>query len=106
MPAPSKGVPVTLDRVRHLRYPLGVLRGITVDTDLAEVLYLGLKHEDDELTAEQVGEMIDLEMMPSLADPLRKATGGLVNVRVMFSLNGDGPEDEAEGKAPTRAVDG
>lgn len=106
MPSPSKGVPVTLDRVRHLRYPLGVLRGITVDTDLAEVLYLGLKHEDEELTAEQVGEMIDLEMMPSLADPLKRATGGLVNVKLMFSLNGAEPEDGAQGKTPTPDADG
>ena len=104
MPSPTKGVPVNLDRLRHLRYPLGVLRDIET-TDLATVLWLGLKHEDAELTVEQVGEMYDLSMMPDLVEPLRKATGGLVKAGVLFDRsmsNGDRPPEEggAEGNAP------
>lgn len=100
MTAPTKGVPVQLDRVRHLRFPLGVLRNIEADTDLATVLHLGLKHEDEELTAEDVGEMIDLEMMPDLVEPIRKATGGLVNVGLLFGhANGNGAHAPEEGGA-------
>jgi hypothetical protein len=106
MPSPTKGVPVELDRTRRLRYPLGVLHGITNDTPLDKVLWLGLKHEDAELTVEQVGDMIDLEMMPALAEPLRKATGGLVKVNILFSMNGVEPEGGAEGNAPKPGADG
>jgi hypothetical protein len=102
MPSPTKGVPVELDRTRHLRFPLGVLRGIEADTQLATVMYLGLKHEDPELTVEQVGEMIDLEMMPGLVEPLKIATGGLVDAGVLFGFantNGAQAEGGAEGNA-------
>lgn len=105
-PAPTRGVPVDLDRTRHLRYPLGVLHGIEEFglKDLPKMLYLGLKHEDEEITEEALGEMVDLEMLPDLAEPLRKATAGLFDITVLFNRNGSAPEVEAgetpEGKAP------
>lgn len=105
-PAPTRGVPVELDRTRRLRYPLGVLHGYTgegdVGTALADLLHRGLKHEDPDLTVEEVGEIVDLEMIPNLIEPLRKATGGLANVEALFGLNGDKPA----GKAKVRAADG
>lgn len=99
MPSPTKGVAVELDKERHLRYPLGTLREVSADADLVTVLYLGLKHEDGDLTPEQVGEMIDLEMLPELAEPLRKATGNLIDIDRMFYRNGVEPEGGAEGNA-------
>lgn len=96
-PTPTKGVPITLDRQRHLRFPLGTLRNMDESSDVVSVLYLGLKHEDPELTEEQVGGLVDLEMMPTLVEPLRQATGGLINLKVMFGLNGSGPEGGTEG---------
>lgn len=107
MPSPTKGVPVELDRKRHLRYPLGSLRQMSDgDVDLVAMLHLGLKHEDEELSVEQVGEMIDLEDLPKLAEPMRKATGGLVDIDKLFGLNGAGPEGGAEGNAPGPTADG
>lgn len=76
----SRGVKITLDRERRLRYPLGVLNDLQGDADLAKILYAGLKHEDPELTVEKVGELVDLEMLPELAEPLKKATGGMIDL--------------------------
>ena len=99
MPSASKGVPVELDKKRHLRFPLGVLRDFDEGVDLVQALYLGLKHEDEELTPEKVGEIVDLETLPKLAEPLRKATGNLVDIDVIFARNGVEPEGGAEGNA-------
>ncbi|HSH45231.1 MAG TPA: hypothetical protein VK966_05220 [Longimicrobiales bacterium] len=94
MPAPTRGVAITLDRERHLRFPLGVLRDIQGDdADMVTILHTGLKHEDPELTVEQVGEMIDLEMLPELTEPLKKATGGMIDLGRLLDA-----DEDAEGK--------
>lgn len=97
-PKPTKGVEVSLDKKRHLRYPLATLRAITDDADLITILHLGLKWEDENLTEEEVGEIVDLEMLHELADPLKKATGGLVDVNALLGIAADeASEGGAEG---------
>lgn len=86
-PAPTRGVPVTLDKVRHLRYTLGTrkrllqeiggeeaLNDLTGDK-MAILLLYGLKHEDPDLTLEQVEEMVDLENLPVVVEAFAKAMG-------------------------------
>lgn len=93
MTAPTKGVEIKLDKPRHLRYPLGVLREMDEQADLAKVIWLGLKHEDSELTEEAVGEMVDMAMLPELADPIKKATGGMIALDRMLGIqNGTGDD--------------
>lgn len=86
-PAPTRGVPVMLDRERRLRYPFGVLRemrekfgeaaltGGMKDENLPEMLLLGLKHEDPTLTVEQVESMVDLENLKEVVQAMTKALG-------------------------------
>lgn len=102
-PKPTRGVAVELDRKRYLRFPLAALRQIDENTDLVTILYLGLRHEDEDLTEDDVGEIIDLEMLKDLTEPLRKATAGLINVDALFGIeNGDAPEEGgAEGNSMT-----
>lgn len=86
-PTPTKGVPLMLDRERHLRFSLGTIRRLKdklgktaleegVSTDLlAELLWFGLTHEDADLTVEQVEEMVDLEHLTEVMDAVSAATG-------------------------------
>lgn len=85
-PSPTRGVPVTIDRQRHFRYSLATLRKIEEELggldkiegvgNITHVLWLGLKHEDDELTEAQLAELIDAEMLPDVILAMRKAMGG------------------------------
>lgn len=86
-PFPSRGVPVKLDKERHLRYSLGTMEAIRAEfgegalsgeltgTKLARVLWHGLKWEDASLTPEQVAEMVDLESLSEVVAALTKAVG-------------------------------
>lgn len=102
MSAPTRGIPIELDRKRHLRFPLGVLKDIAdTDADVLTMIWLGLKHEDPELTIEQVGEIVDLEMLPTLTDALKKASGGMLDLTGMVGSVVEG-EAQPEGKAKAR----
>ena len=83
---PTKGVPVDLDRTRHLRFPLSSLRALQEDDakSLEGILCAGLKHEDPDLTPEKVGEIVSLDMLDGLTGPVKEATGGLVDLGVIF----------------------
>lgn len=100
-PTPSRGVPVQLDRVRYLRYPLSALRKLgTEEQQLGSVLHMGLVGDDPELTLDQVEDMIDLEVLPSLQGAIKKATAGLIDLSailpVTFSEKGDGTDRPTE----------
>jgi hypothetical protein len=99
MPKPTKGVPVELDKTRHLRFPLSALHAIAENPSLEHVLYLGLKHEDDTLTPESVGDLVGLDMLDSLQEPLKKATGGLVDLSAVFGGEEDGGKKKPMKKA-------
>ena len=92
-PTPTRGVPVELGgRTRHFRYTLKTLREIrekfgakaleegVADTALAEVMYMGLRADDPELTVEALEEMIDLPDLPAVLDAMKKAMGGKAKV--------------------------
>lgn len=84
---PTRGVPVKLDRVRYLRYPLGLLEEIKREIGddsfeqgfsgmkLVKMLWYGLRGDDPELTQEQVGDLVDLENLVEVTAALQKATG-------------------------------
>lgn len=86
-PTPSRGVPVTLDRVRYFRYTLKALRAIREEfgdnalkegvsgEKLAKVLWLGLVGDDPSLTPELVEEMIDMEHLDDVTAAMKKAMG-------------------------------
>lgn len=84
MSAPTRGVPVELDRKRHFRYSLATMRqleekfgGLSFEGigETIHAIYLGLKHEDDELTEEQVAEMIDGQNLGEVTRAMAKALG-------------------------------
>lgn len=107
MTAPTKGHAVTLDRERRLRFPLSTLKEIEEDSSLGRVLWLGLKHEDDELTQEAVEDMIALDMLEEMTEPLRKATGGLIDLDQLLKRNGAAQEaDDPEKKGPVEQKSG
>jgi len=92
--APTRGTEIQLDKVRFLRYPLSVLKELQKegsDKSLGQILFLGLTKDDPSLTLEQVEDMIDLENLPDLYDPVKKATGGLIDLRKIFEKMGGGP---------------
>ena len=95
MPTPSRGIPIQLDKERRLRYPLGELKGLDGDQDVATLIWLGLKHEDGALTVEQVGEMVDLEMLPSLIEPLKKASAGAIDLSKILGPDTAGKDEAA-----------
>lgn len=88
-PAPTRGVPVVLDRERRLRYTFATRRKmmeefggeekftqleLTGET-LVRVLWFGLAHEDPNLTGDQLEEMLDMENIKDVVDALLKALG-------------------------------
>lgn len=86
---PTRGVPVELDRTRHLRYSLGTVRKIMEEfevddpekipldvTNLGKFLWYGLKHEDPDLTVEDVEEMVDMQNIVPLHEAVGEAMGG------------------------------
>jgi hypothetical protein len=84
---PTRGVPVGLDRVRHLRYSLatlediraefgdGALTGELTGHKLARVLWYGLRDEDPSLTPESVAALVDLEHLTEVTAALVQALG-------------------------------
>lgn len=84
---PTRGVAVQMDKERHLRFPLSTLQEIEGDgPTFVRIIWLGLRHEDPKLTLEDVGEMVDLELLAELKEPLRKATGGLIDLDRFFTM--------------------
>lgn len=86
-PKPTRGVQVTLDRPRFMRYSLGTIRKIREEFgadalekglsggELAKVLWYGLIGDDPSLTPADVEEMIDLENLKDVLDVMNKALG-------------------------------
>lgn len=106
-PAPTRGVAVELDRQRFLRYPLSVLKQLQRDGEsksLGEVIWIGLKGDDPTLTVEQVDDMIDLENLHTLFGPVKRATGGLIDLSRLFrgvQQDPPSPPPAAESSAST-----
>ncbi|MGH9255467.1 MAG: hypothetical protein ACRD3C_12980 [Vicinamibacterales bacterium] len=84
---PTRGVAVKLDRTRYLRYSLAALKQLQIegaDKSLGQVLLLGLQKDDPTLTLEQVEDLVDLENLNTLFAPIKKATGGLIDLSKVF----------------------
>lgn len=103
---PTRGVPVTLDRERRLRYPLSAVKEMAEDTTLDRLLWLGLRHEDPDLTQEQVADMIDLEMLMELREPLKRATAGRFDLDKLFRSSEEEEAEEAEKKGSVEQKSG
>jgi len=98
---PTRGVPVTLDRVRHLRFPIGVLRPEMFEgATLSRILWLGLRGDDPDLTEETVNDLIDLETLPSLRDALKKASSGMIDLKKLFPVM-FGVEEKEDPQVPS-----
>jgi len=94
-PTSTKGVLITcLDRDRYLRFSLKTIRemrdefgedalekGINQEA-ISRLLWYGLRHEDSELTADQVEEMVDLEHLSEVMEAVAKATGRRAKIEV------------------------
>lgn len=108
-PTPTRGVPVLLDRERRFRYTLRTIREITKEfgegalsmeltgEKLAKVLWHGLKHEDPDLTVEQVEDAIDLENLHEVLDAMKKAMGTKAKAALDAVETARGPLDGAGG---------
>lgn len=83
----KKVVPITLDKERHLAYPVmslirlkkeyGIQLSDLQDEEKAQdletilaVIWAGLIHEDKDLTLEDVGYMIDVTDLPAISEKL------------------------------------
>jgi hypothetical protein len=81
-------VTITLDKERVLKFTLNSLvyaedEGVDIQNmgkagsvklkDLRTLLFAGLMHEDKELTAEAVGDMIDVQNLATISESLNKA---------------------------------
>lgn len=85
MAAPTRGVRVELDRTRHIRYSLGTmadledkfgsLEDVEGIRDTIHVIWSGLKHEDPDLTREEVAEMVDGENLETVMEAVAEAFG-------------------------------
>lgn len=87
----KKTITLELDRVRTLKFTLNSLEiiedltGESLDKigqsmnmkTLKALLFAGLVHEDKELTAEQVGDMIEFDDLERVSSALSEALGGL-----------------------------
>lgn len=90
----KKIVAINLDRERHLKFNLNalILAEKTTGKKLADLgqnqegfdleflramLFAGLKHEDKELTLDEVGDLIDMENLEYVATKLGEAMQGL-----------------------------
>lgn len=97
----AKGVPITLDKERRIRFTLATWRKMSRDMDprvmeglytafqgdgepdfrgtldlmaaMCDLLWLGLLHEDDTLTVDQVGAMVDADNYNQVFEALGKA---------------------------------
>jgi hypothetical protein len=86
-------VKVHLDKERVLKFTLNSLvyaedQGVDLQSmnskntklklkDLRTLLFAGLMHEDSELTAEDVGGMIDIQNLKPISEALNKAFGAV-----------------------------
>lgn len=100
---PTRGQVVTLDRERRLRFSLAALKHIDEDQSLANVLFQGLRHEDPELTLESVQELVTLDMMGDLHEPLKRATGGLIDLQAMLGLDAEEGDPEKKGSVEQKS---
>lgn len=93
-PAPTRGVPLELDKTRYLRYSLATRRKIRVefgeeetktytDDKLAKLLWYGLVEDDPTLTIEQLENIIDLENLHVVMEAVQKAMGSKAKVIIM-----------------------
>lgn len=87
----KKTITLELDRVRTLKFTLNSLEiiedltGQSLDKigqsmnmkTLKALLYAGLVHEDKELTAERIGDMIEVGDLERVSQALSEALGGL-----------------------------
>lgn len=85
-------VKVTLDKERVLKFTLNSLvyaeeNGVEIQSmgkggkvklkDLRTLLYAGLMHEDENLTPEMVGKLIDVQDLAPVSEALNKAFRGV-----------------------------
>lgn len=110
-PTPTRGVPVQLDRERHLRFTLRTIREIRTEFGMdaltegvsmeaiAKLLWYGLKHEDPDLTVEAVEELVDMQNLTELIQAVTAATGGRMPTVVEEPPAQDPPAE------PTAAAD-
>lgn len=97
-PTPTRGIPITLDRVRYLRYTLKTLRlireefgekafgdGVSGDS-LAKVLWLGFVADDPTLTIDRVEDLIDLERLDEVLAAVKQAMGNKAEVKLVDPL--------------------
>ena len=108
VPPPTRGVPIQLDRTRHLRYPLRVMKQIreefgkealadgVITEHLAKLIWYGLQHEDSEITLVQVEDLVDGQNLGEVSDAMVEAFGqkGAANPLVAT------PQVLAKGVAP------
>lgn len=111
---PVNSIPITLDRARHMRYDFNalclleetlgiavadlpkILRGKVRFTALRALLYAGLAHEDDALTLDNVGDM--LEALRKKPAALGEVAGVIrMAFEAAFATEGDKNEKKAEG---------
>lgn len=86
-PAPTRGVPIMLDRLRHIRFPLGIVRRIREELgddaltegipvhQISKLLHYALLHEDPSMTPDKAEMLVDLENMKEVTYAIVKATG-------------------------------
>ncbi|MDK0636891.1 hypothetical protein P5F55_14005 [Clostridium perfringens] len=87
----KKVVTIELDKERHLYYTLNSLEliekliGTSIDklgenmnmSTLKVLLYAGLKHEDKNITVDEVGELVGFEDIEKVSEAINEAFKGL-----------------------------
>ncbi len=103
---PTRGVPIQMDRVRHLRFSLKTLRELREEfgkdvletgfegDNVARLLWYGMKWEDDALTVEMIEEEVDLENLAEIMQAVVKASGGKARVAVADPADPTPPASE------------
>lgn len=89
-PKPTRGVPIELDRTRYFRFPVKALKQFREqpETTLTHLLLVGLRGDDPDLTEEHLDDIIDLENLPKVAEAVKKATSGILDLGKMFKIEG------------------
>lgn len=84
-PAPTRGIPVEMDRTRYFRYTLGTMRKLREEfgeaamskglsgNELAKMVWYGLVGDDADLTPEKIEELIDGENIEAVIVAMKKA---------------------------------
>lgn len=111
-PTPTRGVPIQLDRLRHIRFSLKTTKEMRAkfgddtlkdgfDQDkIAELLWFGLKWEDADLTVDQVEDMVDLENLTEVMKAVSKATGTLALMQEAGESKGESSKEETSPPLP------